>query len=178
MDCPGSDRPLLMIQSLGAIKTQLSQLYHPWRGVPRWTQLLKEPPGPSLKWKRLDMDPVGYLHPSVKEPGPGGWRRAPGPELAHHKQNKRTPSIPGLKRSCLYCPLLRHVTYQPLPHYRHGLVLVNCHFPNLPRPSHGRLQVNKRWPIEGANEQGFPKDFCFSSGPKTVQIIKQGHCFS
>ena len=60
-------------------------------------QLLKEPSGPSLRWKRLAMDPVGYLHPSAKEPGPGGWR-APGPELAHHKQNKRTPSVPGLKQ--------------------------------------------------------------------------------
>ena len=61
------------------------------------TQLLKEPPGPSLRWRRLAMDPVGYLHPSVKEPGPGGWR-APGPELAHHKQNKQMPSMPELKQ--------------------------------------------------------------------------------
>lgn len=65
------------------------------------TQLLKEPPGLSLRWKRLAMDPVGYLHPSVKEPGPGGWRRAPGRELAHHKQNKRTPSMPGQIMSLL-----------------------------------------------------------------------------
>lgn len=54
MGCPGSDRPLLMIQSLGAIKAQLSQLCHPWRGVPLWTRrsFSKSPVvGLSLKWK-------------------------------------------------------------------------------------------------------------------------------
>ena len=73
--------------------------------------------------------------------------------------------------------LSSHITYQPLPTLQAGAGSCESPFPPSAQASSQKTLI-KCWLIEGGKRHGFPKEFCFSSGPKTVQTVKQGHGLS